>query len=93
MKNNKLVEENKDMTVILKAINHSNLSLKSALQDTENKLEGVKKECEKMSETENKISKENQVLRVILEKKSMSEKAAIENHDDQMKVKMRRLKV
>ena len=45
-----------------------------------------------MSETENKISRENQVLRVNLEKKSKSEKAAIENHDDQMKVKNEEIK-
>ena len=40
-----------------------------------------------MWENENKTSNENQVLRVNLEKKSISEKAAIEKHDDQMKTK------
>ena len=64
-----------------------NLSLKSALQESEEKLKGLKKEFEKLSETENKISKENQDLRVNLEKKSMTEKAAMVNYDDQIKMK------
>ena len=45
-----------------------------------------------MWETENKTSNENQVLRVNLEKKSISEKAAIEKHDDQMKTKNEEIK-
>ena len=86
------MEENREKVVGLKAIQNSNVSLKSALQDTENKLEVVKKDYEKLSETPKNTNKENQVLRVNLEKKSISEKAAIENHDDQMKKKNEEIK-
>ena len=92
MKNNKLVDENKDLAASVKALKHSNLSLKSTLQDTEIKLNGVKKEFEKLSENKNKMNKENQALRVNLEEKKISEKADMENYDDQIKMKNQEIK-